>query len=196
MPHTFMSSLAAPRRSPLFLVVASAVVAASLGACDVFDHGKTDLAGLIGTQFVPMSIDEGGIDNGTLSSEAQLAPASFLTAVKEKFGRDFERVELSAVRMKVRSPANITAWSDLYSGQVSVAFIPASNPVAIVVAHGNPPAGVADFTFDVTASKTSFDAFPDIAAGNFRIQVSGTTPKGEAETFSQPVTIEVEFLVF
>lgn len=177
------------------LALATAFIAVPLAGCDIFNHGEEDLAGLIGTQFVPLSIDDAGVEDGVITSEALVAPASFLTAVKKQFGHDFSRVELSAVRLRIQTPT-ITAWSAVYSGEVSVAFVPSSNPVAIVVAHGSAPAGVSDFVLDVTASKTAFDDYPDIAKGNFRIQVSGATPKSDTDTFAQPVVVEVEFLVF
>lgn len=189
--HRFVSS----RIGLLGRAVATVVAVVALAGCDVFDHGDEDLAGLIGTQFVPMTIDQSGVAEGTLKTEAQVAPASFLTAVKEKFGRDFERVELSAVRIKAQN-AGVAAWSDIYSGEVSVALIPASQAAAIVVAKGTPPAGTAELAPTVTAGPKALDAFPDIAAGNFRVQVSGATPKGSGDSFSQTVTIELEFLVF
>lgn len=166
----------------------------TLGACDL-DDDEADLAGLIATQFVPVSVDTEDIDGTTMRTVSQVTPASFLTAVKRQFGRSPNRVELSSLTLKVSSPM-VSDWSFLWAGEVTIAFIPASSQTRVVVAKGTPPTSFGLFTPTLSVSNDTLDLFPDFAAGDFSIEVSAPTNRLAADNFSQQVVMELEFIVF
>jgi len=171
----------------------SLALALSFVSCNL-DDGE-DLAGLIGTQFVPLGVDTADVDGTTLRSVGVVTNASFLTAVKREFGRDPKRVELASLSLRVNTPS-VEDWSYLWSGEVQVAFVPASTQTRVVVARGTPPASFAEFAPKLSVSSTTLDISPDFAAGNFTIEVSGSTDRIATDNFQQQVVMEIEFVVF
>lgn len=173
-------------RSSLFLVLLMMV------ACD---SSTDDLAGLIGTQNVPLMVTSATVADGHISVESQLTPATFLTRVETELDRDVTHVDLLNVTLSLPTP-NSPPWSALFGATMTVSLVPDSTGAALAVASATPPADNSDVAAKVSVSRATLDQFPDIAAGRFKVRLSGDAAGDIASDVSQAVLVRLELSAF
>ncbi len=172
-----------------------AVVSVTLVGCDLLGEG-VDVAGVIGSQYVSLEFDEGSGLGSTLVAEAEVTPERFLPNVQERVGRPATSVDLLRVRLEAGTGATgVTAWSEVFSGPLTVTIEPA-NGSPLTVAMATLVSGLGAIEGEVTSSRESLDTLPDIAAGRFSVKVSGESARTSGASFTLPVRAELEFVYF
>jgi len=167
-------------------------------SCDSLDD-ESDIAGLIASAFVTISVDEADLAGGTLTSETAVESSSFLANIREKMGT-IDSVKLSRIELRpaVTDTENVDAWADAYTGELTVQLVPASAAGA-GVAVGKvavPASGLELLAPQVTVTQEQLDASPDIAAGRFTVRLTAASPRAAGDTFLLPVRVELEFIAF
>lgn len=170
-------------------------------SCDALtDNGNDDVAGLIGSQFIPITLTGASVSEGLIAGQTTLRAESFLTNLRAKLGHDPTRVDL--VRIGVERPeastgAGIASWAEAFSDKVEIQILPEGSGIPILVGEGTRPAtGVAAWAPRVLIPRGGFDNYPAVAEGRFTVRISGTTAKSATDTFSFPVRVELEFIAF
>lgn len=205
--HAPRARAAAPRfersgRPAVALRMLLVALVAPLGAsCDALtDNGNEDIAGLIGSQFVPITVTGASISNGVITGETALRPESFLTNLRAKLGHTPTRVDL--LRISVERPiestgAGVDAWAELFTDKVELFIVPEGSDLPILVGEGSRPAtGVAAWAPEVAIPRGGLDRFPAVAEGRFAVRLSGVTSKAASDSFSFPIRIELELMAF
>lgn len=165
-------------------------------ACDLGD--ETDVAGLIGSQFVGVRLDEGDLNEGTLSASGALNPDLFLSNLRASLGRDPSSLELTRVALSVGATGldGISNWRDAFSSDVSVLFVVDGSPPIVAGSLALPASGLAAIEGRVLVKRQTLDRFPAIREGRFSVQLSAPSGRSPSETFVLPVRVELEFIVF
>jgi hypothetical protein len=177
------------------LIVALACV--TLAACDSLG-GDEDVAGLIASQFVNVTVDPPDLQDGLLVSDGAVTPQTFLTQLGDQMST-ISAVDINFIKLRASpgADANIESWSELYQGELLVQFVPAGGGSAVQVGRVAIPAtGLAELDATVTASRASLDAAPDIAAGNFAVRLTAGTSRAADDQFKLPIRVEIEFAAF
>jgi hypothetical protein len=162
--------------------------------CDLLGN-EVDVAGVIGSQFVSMTIDESGSSGSFLGAEAALTPERFLPNVQERVGRAATSVDLLRVRLEAGTATGVASWGEVFDNPLTVTFVPATG-APINVATGALVPGLAAIEMDVTTDREYLDQLPDIAAGRFSVRLSGVSARTSDEVFTLPVRVELEFVAF
>jgi hypothetical protein len=164
--------------------------------CDLAN--ETDVAGLIGSQFVVVRLDEGDLAAGAVAASGALNPETFLSGIRQSLGRDPSSLELTRVAVSLGTTGleGVANWSDVFSSDVSVSFIVDGSPPIVAGSLKLPPAGLADIEGRVLVRRETLDRFPAIRAGRFSVQLSAPSVRSPSEAFVLPARVELEFIVF
>ncbi len=181
---------------PLALCLSFALLM-PLSGCDLFDDDE-DVGGLIASQFVTVTVDPSDLSGGLLVSDAAVNSDTFLASLKERMG-EIESVNVTRISIEP-SPSGVegvTAWSDLYQGELLVLLLPAGGGPAQQIGRVTvPESGFAALSPLVTTTRQALDAVPDIAAGRFSVRLSAGSTRTAADTFSAPIRVEIELVAF
>jgi len=173
-----------------------AVVSVVLSGCDLLNQ-EVDAAGVIGSQFVAFTFNEGSGSGSELVAEAEVTPERFLPTVRERVGRAANSVDLLRVRLEAGTSASgVASWGEVFSGPLTVTLVPATGtPLNVATAAIVP--GLAAIEGDVTTDREALDRLPDIAAGRFTVRISGLGSRAaDAAPFSLPVRAELEIVFY
>lgn len=165
-------------------------------ACDL--GNETDVAGLIGSQFVDVRLDEGDLSEGTLSGSGALNPEVFLSRLRESLGRDPSSLELTRVALSAGTTGveGITSWRDAFSSDISVSFLVEGSPPIVAGSLPLPASGLGAIEGRVLVKRQTLDRFPAIREGRFSVQLSAPSVRSPSEVFALPARVELEFIVF
>ena len=181
-----------------------------LGACSLLalltvpsgcdSEGGQDLAGVIGSQYVPFTLTMEQVVDGTLSASVSIQPQSFLQSVRSKLGHDPTRVELSKVTFELPPGGLLTGvshWGDVFSDEVRVALITQGGSAPVLVAKGPRPAtGLATWNLPVVLPSGTLDRYPEIAQGRFNVVLNAETLKRDGDPFRLTLRVALEFMAF
>ena len=168
-----------------------------LTACDLFDD-ETDVAGLIASQFVAITVDGADVADGLLTSDGAVNPDNFLANLREQMGT-IESVNVTRIALVASNTerVEVSKWADVYTGEVLVQLVPSSGGAPILVGKVNVPAfGLDPLSPSVQTSREALDAVPDIAAGRFSVRLTAGTPRAATDAFKLPIRVEIEFIAF
>jgi len=181
---------------PALRAATSLLVLLSLTGCDLGD--ETDVAGLIGSQFVGVRLDEGDLGEGVLSASGSLNPELFLTNLRESLGRDPSSLELTRIALSAGATGveNISSWRDAFSSDISVSFLVEGSPPIVAGSLPLPASGLGAIEGRVLVKRQTLDRFPAIREGRFSVQLSAPSVRSPSEAFVLPARVELEFIVF
>lgn len=177
------------------------VVAPVLSSCDFLtDNGEEDVAGLIGSQFVPITLTGASVSNGIIAGETAVKPEAFLTNLRAKLGHEPTRVDLVRIGLEwpeTSTGAGIASWAEAFDDKVEIQVLPEGSNIPILVGESSrPDTGLAAWAPKVVIPRGGFDNYPAVAQGRFTVRLSGSTSKTSADQFSLPVRVELEIIAF
>lgn len=180
---------------PLLTFVTLFALAGAPG-CDL--GNETDVAGLIGSQFVAVRLDEGDLDAGALAASSPLNPDTFLSGIRQTLGRDPSSLELTRVAVSLGTTGleGLSNWNDAFSSDISVSLLVDGSPPIVAGSLKLPATGLSPIEGRVLVRRETLDRFPDIRAGRFSVQLSAPSTRSPTEAFVLPVRVELEFVVF